>query len=374
MKAGGMDSEAIRDRLLSVDIARGVAIVGMILVNAAAYFHYVAPAPVPGLLLHAHWDGFLIPDFVFPAFIFIVGVSIALSLGGVKPTGTLHRRILWRSVKLILLGVFLSNLYGWYNEVDLSKLRIFGVLQRIGLVYGATALIFIHARPRIQAAIALVILILYTAVLYAPFPGGGPTDLYEPGANIASWLDRTLLGTHAYYVRAMGYDPEGILSTLPAIAQCLLGALTGRWLAIRRKNSNVALFLASIGLLSVCVGALAGFAHPIIKDLWTASYVALSSGITMLILAGAYFLNDVAGRYGPVSHFFRVFGVNAIAAYGLHFILSFIIVAAPFKALYQAMMHIAPPAAASLAPVAAFIAINWLAMAWLWRRGIIIKI
>lgn len=363
--------------MLSVDVCRGVAIVGMILVNATAYFHYAAPAPVPFFLLHAHWSGFLVADFVFPGFIFIVGVSIALSLGGQKEVGRIpsavYRRISLRALKLILIGVLLSNLYAWYAEIDLSKMRYFGVLQRIGVVYGVTAILFLRFSPRTLAAIAGAILVCYSILLYAPYPDGA-ADLGVPGANIVSWVDRLMLGEHAFYEGAAGYDPEGLLSTFPAISQCLFGALLGVFLVKAERSASVAVRLGGAGACLTAAGLTTGLAHPIIKDLWTASYVLLSTGVIVLILACAFFVNDVLRRYGPVSHFFRVFGVNAIAAYVLHFVLSFLIAAAPFVALYGQAAKLLPEQAAALAPVTAFLALNWFAVLWLWRRGILIRV
>jgi len=371
-------AEPVRERMLSVDVTRGVAIAGMILVNAAAYFHYVAPAPVPAFLLHADWEGFRLADFVFPAFIYIVGAAIPLSLGQAKLSaraqGDLYRRIAWRSVKLFLLGVVLSNLYAWYSAVDLSEMRYFGVLQRIAIVYFAAAILFLRFSTRALAVIAGVILAAYTALLYAPLPTGEAADLSVKGLNIVAWVDRALLGEHAFYDGPSGYDPEGLLSTLPAIAQCLVGVLTGRWLARREKSASTAMQFGSAGLALTVAGALLGALHPVVKDLWTGSYVLLSTGVTMLVLAAAYRLNDVAGRYGPVSHFFRVFGANAIAVYVLHFAASFLIVAAPFVALYSSIARVLPAALASLAPVLLFVAMNWLVALWLWRRRIFIKI
>ncbi|MEQ8936589.1 MAG: DUF5009 domain-containing protein [Amphiplicatus sp.] len=372
------DDEPVAGRMLSVDVARGVAIAGMILVNAAAYFHYVAPAPLPFFLLHADWEGFRLADFVFPAFIYIVGVSIPLSLGQAKLSvgeqGRPYRRIAWRSLKLFLLGVVLSNLYAWYSAVDLAEMRYFGVLQRIAVVYFVAALLFLRFSARLVAVIAGLILAAYTAFLYAPLPTGEAADLSVKGLNIVSWVDRTLLGGHAFYDGAAGYDPEGLLSTLPAIAQCLIGALAGHWLAGRERSKLVAAQFGFAGLALTTAGALIGLAHPIVKDLWTGSYVLLSTGVTMLILAASYRLNDVAGRYGPVSHFFRVFGANAIAVYVLHFAASFLIVAAPFVALYALFARFLPDALASLGPVLLFVAMNWLVALWLWRRRIFIKI
>jgi len=373
----GEGKAGLQNRMLSVDIARGVAIFGMILVNATAYVHYAMPAPVPPFLLHANWDGFLGADFVFPAFLYIVGISIALSLGKASQTvekGDTIRHIGWRALKLVLLGFFLSNINLWYNEIIWSEARYFGVLQRIGIVYFLTALIFLYASARLMAILAGAILVLYTALLYVPLPTGQAADLSVAGLNIVSWVDHVMLGSHAYYDRDLGYDPEGILSTLPGIAQCLMGVLTGLWLKTQARTAAVGGKLAGAGALLLILGILLGFVHPVIKDLWTATFVFVSTGIAMLILAIAWLVNDVMQRYGPVSHFFRVFGVNAIATYTFHFVTSFLVVSATGVGLYNLAGHILPGSLASLVPVAVYLAMNWVFAVWLWKRRVFIKI
>ncbi|NHK26458.1 DUF1624 domain-containing protein [Parvularcula flava] len=368
---------ALNDRMLSVDVARGVAIFGMILVNATAYVHYAMPAPVPPFLLHANWDGFLGADFVFPAFLYIVGISIALSLGRAAEAGAKGgtiRHIGWRALKLVLLGFFLSNINLWYNEIVWSEARYFGVLQRIGIVYFLTALIFLYASARTMAIVAGAVLVLYTALLYVPLPDGQAADLSVAGLNIVSWVDHVVLGSHAYYDRELGYDPEGILSTLPGVAQCLMGVLTGLWLKRQDRTMAVGGKLAAAAVILLVLGVVLGFVHPIIKDLWTVTFVFVSTGIAMLILSVAWLVNDVAKRYGPVSHFFRVFGVNAIATYTFHFVTSFLVVSATGVGLYNLGGHVLPDSLASLVPVAVYLAMNWVFAVWLWKRQIFIKI
>ncbi|GGD00744.1 membrane protein [Aquisalinus flavus] len=363
--------------MLSVDVARGVAIFGMILVNATAYVHYAMPAPVPPFLLHANWDGFLAADFVFPAFLYIVGISIALSLAGAAGSdtrGTTVRHIGWRALKLVVLGFFLSNINLWYNEIVWSEARYFGVLQRIGIVYFITALIFLYVSPRAMAVIAGAILILYTGLLYVPLPTGQAADLSVAGLNIVSWVDHVILGSHAYYDRDLGYDPEGILSTLPGVAQCLMGVLTGLWLKQQDRTVAVAGRLAIAAAILLAAGIVLGFVHPIIKDLWTMTFVFVSTGIAMVILAAAWLVNDVLRRYGPVSHFFRVFGVNAIATYTFHFVTSFLVVSATGVGLKNLAGHILFDSLASLVPVAVYLAMNWVFAVWLWKRRIFVKI
>lgn len=351
---------------------------GMIVVNAAAYFHYAGEKPVFGALLHAQWDGFRFADLVFPAFIFIVGVSIALSLTHAKDNppkrAEAYRHIAIRSAKLFIFGVVLSNIYTWFSILEFSEVRYLGVLQRIALAYFFTAMIFLHAPRRIQTILCLGALVLYWPITLAPIPGDGPVDLNVAGMNVVSWVDRTVLGNHAYYKGVLGYDPEGLLSTLPVIAQCTMGALFGGWLQRRTASKETALRIAGAGAICFVIGAGWGIAFPIIKDLWTSSYVLLSTGLTLLVYAAIYWIVEVRWYRGVAVQLFVVVGVNAISAYALHHLLSFLLVSAPMIASYTIAAQGLPEEIASLMPVMLFCILIWLPVNWLYNKDIIIKI
>ena len=369
---------AVNHRLLSLDVMRGAVILGMIIVNSAAYVYYVAQLPIAPWFLHANWSGFLFADWVFPAFIVIVGVSIPLSLREFRKSGGVDRkvyeRILGRSIKLILLGIFLSNIYRWFNEIDLSQMRFFGVLQRIGIVYCATAFIYLYASRLFMAGLVCAILAAYWLLVNMPVPGGDVTDLSIAGANFVSWVDRSALGDHAFIKTPLGYDPEGILSTFPVVAQCLIGVLLGMRIGAQQVSRGLVVKVFGAGILMCLTGIALSSALPIIKDLWTSSYVLVTTGLTFMLFASALWAVDIVGYHRFPIGVLRVFGVNAIAAYTLHHLLSFILVSAPMIGSYEIMSGLVPGWVAALAPVVIFIWIIWLAMNWLWKNKIVIKI
>jgi predicted acyltransferase len=210
------------ERLVSLDLLRGVAVIGMILVNEMAGME----PPVYPLLLHSRWAGLTIADVVFPSFLFMVGVSIPLSLK--RNADADYSRIAWRTLRLVLLGFILSNIF-WFSQFSSGSWRLFGVLQRIGLVYGVCALMFLKVSPRIRLIVAAAILVLYWPLTLIPALDGLPNDIWVRGHNFIGSVDRVLLGAgnHIYVPGREGYDPEGLLGTLPAIAQGLIGLAVG---------------------------------------------------------------------------------------------------------------------------------------------------
>lgn len=286
-------------RYASVDALRGLTVAAMLLVNNPGdWGHVYAP------LLHAPWHGCTPTDLIFPFFLYIVGVSIALGISPRLQAGTaaapLLRAALWRGAKIIAIGLVLHLLAWWW--LDTPSYRPWGVLQRIGLCFIAAAWVALYLRPRGRWVLLLVILLGYWALLAL---NGG----YEPWSNLASRLDTALVGTHAYAHDAAsgrGHDPEGLLSTLPAIATTLLGLWAGD--ALRRGQARL-LPMAAIALLAV--GAAWSLSMPLNKNLWTSSYVLWTAGWATLALWLMHVLIDLRGLPAPG----RSFGVNAIAAY-----------------------------------------------------------
>ncbi|MGH6878415.1 MAG: acyltransferase family protein [Rhizomicrobium sp.] len=226
-----------RERLISLDVMRGFAVLGMIVVNTLAFSNDAyGYRPAFVFLAHSPWAGFTFADFVFPAFIFMAGFSVAVSLQrNPRLDWHLFRRISTRSAELLVIGILLTNI-GWFGQMHHGAWRPMGVLQRIGICYFATALLFVTCGPRARLIVAGVVLLLYWPLTLIPVSHQA-SELLVPGANFISWVDRTVLGTHLFATGSHGFDPEGLLSTLPAIAQCLLGALAGEWLL---KNRDMA--------------------------------------------------------------------------------------------------------------------------------------
>jgi predicted acyltransferase len=295
-------------RLLSLDIFRGMTIAGMILVNSpgngSAY----------ELLDHSVWDGCTPADLVFPFFVFIMGVSIAFSFSQCIqrdiPFHTLFVKIIKRTAIIFILGLVLNG----FPHYDLSTIRILGVLQRIAICYFFAAILFLKTRARTQILITGGLLIAYWLIMtWIPVPGYGVDNLTKEG-NLAAYIDRLLLGAHTY---RPSYDPEGILSTLPAIATALLGNFTGLWLLSKRTPQKKLQGILIASLLGLMTGWLWEFWFPINKALWTSSFVLWTGGLALFLLAFCYWLAEIKHWQWPLKPF-EVFGMNALAAYFLH--------------------------------------------------------
>lgn len=277
-------------RLESLDAFRGLTIAGMILVNTPGSWAHVYPP-----LLHAEWHGWTPTDLIFPFFLFIVGVALPFSFARYlddadRGRQALYRRIFRRAALIVFLGLALTGL----PSLDLAEIRIPGVLQRIGVVYLVTSLIVLNSARRTQAWIAAGLLVLYQLLMtWVPVPGHGAGNL-APDANLGAWLDRVLIGQqHLWQNRP--WDPEGLLSTVPAVSTCLLGVFAGRWLRSGRDRREIAGWIFAAGWLLILLGLAWGVWFPINKNLWTSSYVLFTAGAALQVLGLCYWLVDVAG-------------------------------------------------------------------------------
>lgn len=371
------------ERLLSLDVFRGMTVALMILVNNPGdWGHIYWP------LEHAPWNGCTPTDLVFPFFLFIVGVSIAYALSGSKNKPTEHgsaiQKIIVRSLKLFGLGLFLAL----FSRFDLTTVRIMGVLQRIALVYLICSIIFLKTNTKTQIWIFCSSLIAYWILMtIVPVPGVGAANL-EPESNFAAWFDRLIL-TEAHLWKAVRtWDPEGLMSTLPAIGTGLSGVLTGTWLRRKEKTDaeNVTWMFVFGGILMLVGWAWDAAGFPINKSLWTSSYVCWASGLAISTLAACYWLIDVQG-YRRWTKPFVVYGVNAITVFFLSGliprVLNMIKVAMPDGEkissqtwLYQSF--IAPwfsnPYNASLAGAITFILIWLVILWWMYEKKMIVKV
>jgi len=297
-------------RLTSLDVFRGIAIAGMILVNKASVADQVYPA-----LDHAPWNGWTFADLVFPFFLFIVGVAMAFSFakyteGDNKPTKQLYLRILRRSAILFILGLLLN---GFWNY-DFSTIRFMGVLQRISVAYLLASLAVLTLPKKGQWALAAVLLIGYwLAMSFVPVPGYGAGVLTRDG-NLGAYIDRLIIGTAHLYkgdkYNSLG-DPEGLFSTLPAVVSVLIGYFTGEWLRKQPERSRTSINMVIAGLSCLVVGEVWNFWFPINKKLWTSSYVLFTAGIALMLLAACYELIDVRKRR-EWGRPFEILGMNAI--------------------------------------------------------------
>ena len=293
-------------RIEALDIFRGVTMAGMILVNDPGIATNIY-AP----LEHAVWNGITPTDFIFPSFIFIVGVSIVLSLSGQLQKGVakkvIIRKVCRRAVTLYLIGVFLSIL----PTFNLALLRYTGVLQRISIVFFCCSLLYLFTSRTFQIRLAIFILIAYFLLMtLVPVPGYGYAIL-EPGKNLAAWVDSFLLPGKMYQGT---WDPEGVLSTFTAVVTGIIGMLTGHFLLSKQTAERKIIWLFFAGFISFAIANGWHWFFPINKNLWTSSFVLYMAGLDCMILAGLYFLVDILG-VKKWATFAKVFGSNAIAAY-----------------------------------------------------------
>jgi predicted acyltransferase len=306
-------------RLQSVDVLRGVTIVAMILVNNPGSW-----STVYWPLLHAEWFGCTPTDLIFPIFLFVVGVSIALALGrrvaAGGPRGALVGKIVRRSAILFALGLFLSGYpFGLFGTRTWERLletwRIPGVLPRIAVCYLVAALLFVFCRRRTLRIWTLVCLFSYWLLMtMVPVPGSGELpDLSTPGQHLAGWLDRVVLGDHLW-IYGVVYDPEGLLSTIPALATTLLGVLAGCVLASQLPAIEKVSRLFVRGALLAMAGYVWSWFFPLSKALWTSSYAVFGAGMACMALALCAWFFDVE-RHPCVARPFVIYGVNAITVF-----------------------------------------------------------
>lgn len=354
----------VPQRFDSVDALRGITVAAMLLVNNPGdWDHVYAP------LLHSEWNGCTPTDLVFPFFLFIVGVSIALGIVPRVEAGAdlpaLRRAVLIRAAKIIGLGLLLHLLAFWLLDKD--WFRPWGVLQRIGLCFAVAGLLATATRGMAQWAIITILLLGYWALLVA---GGS----FAPLENLVSRVDAALLGPMAYRfdpVTGLGHDPEGLLSTLPAIATTLLGVRAGQWL----RNGDMKRLL-----LATAITLVAGFTwshwFPFNKNLWTSSYVLWAASWAMLALAVCHVLID--GRKWPALG--RRFGVNAIAAYAGSAAMVYVFAGWGWSdpiyrlAFSDWMTPFFGPYLPSLAFALAFVAFWWAVVLWMDRRHWYLKV
>ncbi|MCY7374872.1 MAG: DUF5009 domain-containing protein [Pyrinomonadaceae bacterium] len=313
-----MSVETEKNRLLSLDVFRGMTIAGMVLVNNPGTW-----SAIYSPLAHAEWHGATPTDLVFPFFLFIVGISITLALGKRVEVGGIGKDIYWkilrRSLIIFGLGLFMAA-FPFYSFVkgewlDVSNLRIMGVLQRIAVCYLFAALIFVRTNWKQQAIIAAALLLVYWALMtLINVPGCELTTFNDKACNLAAYLDRVILTENHIWKSAKVFDPEGLLSTLPAIATTLAGVLCGHWLRREKSDYEKVAAMFFFGVVLAAIGWAWSFWFPINKSLWTSSYVVYTAGLALCFLGFCYWLIDIKG-YKKWAKPFVIFGVNALALF-----------------------------------------------------------
>lgn len=301
------------ERLLSLDAFRGFTIAGMILVNNPGSWGNIYPQ-----LAHASWHGWTFTDWIFPFFLWIVGVAMTFSFAVRKSKGDSKEKLLLnvlrRSAIIFALGLFLAGFpFGllWNHHFDISSIRIPGVLQRIAVCYFIASLIYLYTSTRGQIiAIGALFVSYWLMMFYVPIPEFG-AGVFEKGKNFASYVDSLLLSGHMWVV-SKTWDPEGIISTIPAIATTLFGSLTGDYLRTsEHSKTEKSAWMFVFGAVLLVLGAALDMWMPINKSLWTVSYSIFMAGWALCVFGIFYFLIDAQG-IKKWAHPFVVYGMNAI--------------------------------------------------------------
>jgi predicted acyltransferase len=393
-----------RERLLSLDVFRGMTVAGMLLVNDPGTWSAIFPP-----LEHAEWNGWTPTDLIFPFFLFIVGITTYLSLSARRARGdddsAIVKQILRRGLIIYLLG-FAMAMFPFYQWGTLAGIpsagawdrilfriehvRILGVLPRIAIVYVCAALLTLKTTVKQQILIIAALLFGYWfAITLIPVPGEnviGALLLHTKDRNLAAYLDRAILGTNHTWIGSVTYDPEGPLSTIPAIATAMLGVLAGRWIAQRDKQLLERITgLFALGSVGMMLGLMWNWSFPINKNLWTSSYVIFTAGMASLALATVMWIVDYCNVKWWTKPFV-VFGVNPIFAFVGSGVLARLIytlwhvnysgkVVAVQDAIYQAVfLPWLPPRVASLAFAISFVLLWYGILTVLYRRNIILKV
>jgi len=368
--ANGAPTSPTPQRLTSLDALRGFDMFWIIGADALVHaLHRASEARpirfVAGQMEHVAWEGFRFYDLIFPLFVFIVGVSLVFSLGRLieqKGRVAAIQRVVRRAVLLYLLGIFY---YGGF-ATPFERIRLLGVLQRIALCYLFAGLTFCWLGNRGRVVVAVSLLVGYWALMtFVPVPGVGAGG-FAPGQNLANWIDQHYLPLRKW---DGAYDPEGLLSTLPAIATCLLGVFAGTVLQKRGigESQKAALF-ALAGVVLAAAGWAWGIQFPVIKKIWTSSYVLVAGGYSLLLLAAFHWIVEVRGWRAWAQPFVWI-GMNPITIYLLNQIVDLEAVARRFVGLPSKWFGRGDELVVAIAAMA----INFALCRFLYRRKIFLR-
>ena len=399
-----------RERLLSLDVFRGLTVAGMLLVNDPGTWSAIYPP-----LEHATWHGWTPTDLIFPFFLFIVGITTHLSLSARRARGAsesdIRGQILRRGALIFLLG-FILNGFPFFTWSDVNGIadpsflqrvidrlyhwRIMGVLQRIGLAYMCAALLTQGASiKRIVITVGSLLLGYWIVMTVLPIPGSGGTLggllLDVPSGTMAAYWDRVFLdwsrfglGNHIWS-GSVTFDPEGVLSTIPAICTAMLGVLAGRWIGTDRPLEERLNSLFAAGCLAMTFGMIWNWSFPINKSIWTSSFVLFTAGMAMVSIATIMWLVDIHGLRRWTT-FFVIYGTNPLVAFmgsGLLARLIYSVIWVRYHgermpletAIYQsAFASWLSPVNASLAFALTFVGLWFCILVVLYRRKIFLKV
>lgn len=360
------------NRLISLDALRGFTLAAMIMVNYPGSEEYVFFT-----LRHSKWNALSFTDNIAPIFLFVIGVSITLAYDkrlhdGSSKSG-LYKKMFFRALKIFAVGMFLNLM----PDFDISNARWTGTLHRIAVVFFLGGVIFLNTNWKQQAWITTILLVGYWLLLTViPTPGYGQVML-EPGKNIVAWVDTKLLPGKMWQGT---WDPESILSIIPCLASTLTGMLAGRLLLSTYTPNEKANYLMTAGMFSSIAGFFWGLIFPVNENLWTSSFVLVTSGFGALLLGAAYFLIDIKGRTKGIT-LGLAFGANAITAYFLADVLALIFYRLKFAGLPLNQLVVDQLSAAGMKPELAsllyvlfFVAVNFIPAYILYKKKIFIKL
>jgi predicted acyltransferase len=366
-------------RFLSLDVFRGLTVCLMIVVNTAG-----PGAKAYTQLVHAPWFGFTAADAVFPSFLFAVGCSMAFAFSRPIPTGDFLFKVLKRTALIFLLG-FLMYWFPFVHKVDghwalspFSGTRVMGVLQRIALCYMLAAFAVRWLSPRLIVALSVVLLLGYWAILMA---FGDPAAPLSKLGNAGTHLDLFLIGQNHLYRKDGGFDPEGLLGTLPSTVNVLAGYLAARFLKENTGDRKAVIRMALAGVVLIAAALAWNPAFPIAKKLWTGSFVLLTVGIDLVLLAALTAVLEGKSP-NPATRFFQVFGLNPLVIYlfsELFVVVLNMIPVGPDMGVYgwvgiHVFQALTPGALGSLLCAIAYMLVCWLLGYVMDRRGIVVKL
>jgi predicted acyltransferase len=375
-------AKVLSNRYLALDVFRGITLAFMIIVNTPGDWHDLYTP-----LEHAHWHGFTPTDWIFPTFLFVVGnaMSFAMKRLNEMPSGLFYRKVIKRTVLIFLIGWFL-NAFPFYdlNEAgevvwkNLLEVRVLGVLQRIALCYFFAAIILYWGGERLGWIFSGLALLLYWPIMYFFGDAGDP---YALTTNAATKLDLIVLGPERMYKgEGIPFDPEGLLSTLTSIVNVIGGYLVGKMIQRRGNTVKTVQTLLIGGIILIAAAYAWDTVFPINKKLWTSSYVLLTVGWDLLVLALLIFVIEVKNQKNW-TYFFEVFGKNTLALYVLAWIVVDIFSMIPvgnttLRGLYYDTLFTSwlGPKNASFLFALSYMVLIWLIGWWMDRKRIYIKL
>lgn len=359
-------------RLVSLDVLRGFDML-FIMGGGSLALTVCAALGAPDCAFaeqfrHVPWAGLRFEDTIFPLFLFIAGVSFPFSVAKRLAQGASRRTLCLHTVRRGLTLIFLGLVYNGLLRFDFAGLRVFGVLQLIGFAWMAAALLYVFFGPRTRAVVAAALLVgswlLFRFVGAPDFPGADP---FSPEGNLGCWVDRTFFAGHIYQKL---FDPEGTAGLLPAVVTPMLGMFAGDLLKSGRSGTRKTVILLASAVLMAGAGALMSLSMPVVKALWSSSFVLAAGAYSAAMLAVFHWIIDVRG-WTRWTFFFKVIGMNSITIYMAQRIIGF---RGVDKFLFGGVASLFPPAWGEVVLSAGYIAVCWLFLLFLYRKNVFLKV